>query len=273
MNFLALIIAVLLDRFSALGGRLRCEDIFQHWLAILEGLGVVGGFRPLLAVLGPLLALGLVLHLLSGLLFGLLWIAFASLLLLYSFGRSDLGELQERYRGQCRREDFEGAWLGVQAEFPALEEEVAADSGAAHALVQQTFLYESFQRWFGVLFYFLFLGPLGAIAYRLLQLLYAGERDAPVIHWLDWMPARALAATFVLTGNFSAGVEKLWEVLRKASLGAAQVLGSVANAAADNLEGEFSGQLASQQNEEQAALLRRSAVCWIAVLSLLVILA
>lgn len=273
MNFLALIIAVVLDRFSGLGGRLRCNEWFRHWQVILEGLGLGGWLYPVVSVLGPVVLAGLLLQAVSGALFGLAWIALASVIVLYSFGRGDLDELQAHYRSQSRREDFQGAWIGVQAGIPGFEIEGATDAEGAHAMVQRAFLYQSYQRWFGVLFYYLPLGPLGALAYRLVQLMYAGERNSPVLYWLDWLPARALAATFAITGNFSAGIDKLWELLRTPSVTAEALLHTVAGAAADRVDGDFSGQLAARQNETQSALLRRSAVCWIAVISLLVIVA
>ena len=63
---------------------------------------------PMLSVL-PVLLVHLALEALRPLLFGLVWIAAATLVLLYALGRGSLGAEAERYRSQCRRGDFQAA--------------------------------------------------------------------------------------------------------------------------------------------------------------------
>lgn len=72
---------------------------------------------------------------------------------------------------------------------------------------------EALVRLFGVVFWFVLLGPVGALLYRLTQLLAAREDgeedDFGLAVWqlqalLDWLPARLLAATGALIGNFDA---------------------------------------------------------------------
>ena len=149
-----------------------------------------------------------------------------------------------------------------------------------HRLVQHGFFYEGFQRWFAVLFYFVLLGPAGALAYRLLQLC---RRDFEVdlaqrcLHLADWIPVRLLAAAFSLTGDFVGSRDKLLEAMVDTSLGAPELLQVVGRAALD-LDAEQSpqevdfGALAAEENAEMAGLLFRSAACWVAVISLLVLL-
>lgn len=65
-------------------------------------------------------------------------------------------------------------------------------------------------RLFGVLFWFLLLGPFGAVAYALSHLLaerWRGEDDfhaavARVVPLLDWLPTRLLVLGFAVVGNF-----------------------------------------------------------------------
>ncbi|MFV8818228.1 regulatory signaling modulator protein AmpE [Haliea sp. E17] len=275
MTFLALILALVLDQLTTFGDRLRRDGWFAHWQSLLAGLGVSGNAALLLAVVIPVLAAGVALHLLAAVLFGLPWIAAAGLLLLYSFGRLPLSALQERYRGHCRRGDFQGAWLEAEAALPGLSIELEQDAQQVHIAIERAFLYESYQRWFAVLFYFLVFGPLGAFTYRLCQLLgEEGGGHGVLLHWLDWLPSRALAATFTLTGDFSASVDDAWAACRSAAMPASQVLWRVSSAALGNApaEADLSGQAAALQNEAQAALVRRAAVCWIAVIALLVII-
>jgi len=66
------------------------------------------------------------------------------------------------------------------------------------------------ERLFGVLFWFVLLGPFGAVAYALTRLLAAHWRDdgdfhgavAQIVPIMDWLPARLLALSFAIVGNF-----------------------------------------------------------------------
>jgi len=275
VSFLALIIAVLADAYLDLGAKVRRDGWYSNWAAVLEGLGLTGGAAIACAVLLPLVVVGLVLQILESLLFGLPWIAAAAVLLLYSFGRLDSDGLQEQYRAHLRRGDFQGAWLELQQALPELGEIAPElDEREVHQVVQRVLLYQAYQRWFPVLFYFLVFGPLGALGYRLCQFAVAGRQDALVITVLDWVPARLLAATFTLTGNFTASVDELWDALRAAGMPPAEVLWTVAEAAveAPSAGDDFSGVEAARENETQAALVRRAAVSWVVVVAVLVIL-
>ena len=123
------------------------------------------------------------------------------------------------------------------------------------------------------------LGPGGALAYRLLQLSCdetASAQRRRCLFLVDWVPARVLAASFALTGDFIGSRSALLSALQDASLEADELLSGVAIHA---LGGEPSPPdaddvlvaWATAQNRELGALLARSAVCWIAVLSLLVL--
>lgn len=64
---------------------------------------------------------------------------------------------------------------------------------------------------FAILFWYLVLGPIGVLAYRLISLsqgLKMIERQAlSVLNWFDWLPARMTALLFLLVGNFQAGYQ------------------------------------------------------------------
>lgn len=234
-----------------------------------------------LAVLLPVAAVQLLLNALQPVLFGLLWVALAAFLLLYSFGRRDFHELMERYRGQCRSADFEGAYLTTLAELGwATPDDNPGSPAEVHALVQRGFAYEGYQRWFAVLFYFVLLGPAGALAYRLLQLCHPHFEARRAERWLflvDWVPARLLAATFALAGDFVHSLNALLDALLDTSIETSQILYRVAMAALGRELSGFSGESelpaqSAAQNEALGSLLKRSAACWVVVLSLLVLL-
>src|SRR5690606_17345869 len=68
---------------------------------------------------------------------------------------------------------------------------------------------------FGVFFWFLLLGPAGAVMYRLSEYLARawnepehmrneafGQFAALAFHWIDWVPVRLTAIAFAVVGNF-----------------------------------------------------------------------
>lgn len=86
------------------------------------------------------------------------------------------------------------------------------------ALLRQTLeetLRQSMIRLFGVLFWFLVLGPAGAVLYLLTRLARDRWHGEPafarfsgrVAGWLDWLPARIVAFSFAIVGNFQDALE------------------------------------------------------------------
>lgn len=282
MTFLAIIIAVVLLQAWGSAERAHHDGWFEHWRDRVGSWGVGAGLSLVLAVLLPAAVVQLVLNAVEPVLFGLLWLLLAVGLLLYSFGRGDFRASMGGYRGHAFSGDFEAAYLSACEQFgwdPARE---APDSAQqAHAMIQRALVYEEFQRWFAVLFYFALLGPAGALVYRLSQLDLGYPADGSNRRWLlllDWLPARLLAATFALTGDFIGSRERLLAALGDPAARARDVLYSVGLSALGPEQPAPSGgdaafgPEAAAQNREFEALLARSAVCWIVVLSLLVLL-
>lgn len=281
MSFLAVIIALLLVQAWGSGNRVQQDSWFLGWQERVAAMGVLPQVRLALVVLLPAAAAQLVLNALQPLLFGLLWIALAVFLLLYAFGRRDFHELMERYQGQCRSADFEGAYLTTLSELGwAGSDDNPGSAAEVHTLVQRGFVYEGYQRWFAVLFYFVLLGPVGALAYRLLQLCrqdFTPGLTERCLFLVDWVPARLLAAAFALAGDFVSSCNKLLDALPDTSVETSQMLYDVSLAALGTGPGsavddaEF-GTWAAAQNKELGSLMQRSAACWIVVISLLVLL-
>lgn len=280
MSFLALLAALVLSRsWTDYGRALHRDQWYESWQGQMRSLGLSPALRLLPEVLLPALAVQLALELLQPLLFGLAWIAAATAVLLYSLGRGDLGAQSERYRSQCRRGDFEGALLYAQENLGLADaaSDEARSEEEVHRRVQGACVYQAHQRWFAVFFYFLLLGPAGALAYRMLQLSAGNSPTAgAALFYVDWVPGRLAAAAFVITGNFVESADELYEGFRHPQQSTPELLYSVAMAATgqdrEPLPRDNFGDFAARQNEAFLALIRRSAVCWVVVISVLVLL-
>lgn len=282
MNFLALMITLLLRQFRGVSDWVQRDDWFRRWQTRVTTwqLGSVGHLA--MVVLPPLVVAQLLLNAVQTRSGGtVLWIVLAVISLLYALGRGDFQQRMARYRSQCRAADFEGAYLdtlsapGVTGAFdkPQAPEEV-------HTFVQRGMFYEGYQRWFPALFYFVLLGPLGALAYRLLQLCrdnVAAELAGLCIVLADWVPSRLLAVTFSVVGDFVGSRNTLFNSLGNLAAAPDQLLYEVGTAALDTsrsgatTEQAFSA-YAARQNADSGKLLARSAICWVAVVALVVLL-
>ena len=277
MTFLAMIIALVLQQAWGGSNPVHTDDWYRSWYSEVRRWGVPPAIKLTLAVLAPALLAYVILDALEPVLFGLLWIGAAVWLLVYALGRGDFREQMDNYRRQCLGGNFEGAFLAAGAQMGhAAEGEDPASEEEVHCMAQRALLYEGFQRWFAVLFWFVVLGPAGALAYRLLQLCHdelEPELAARCLFYVDWMPARLLAATFVVTGDFVGSRDEFLGALQSASRDTGELLYRVGSAALSALPGkeENFGGWAAAQNLAFTGLLKRSAGAWLVVISLWVV--
>ena len=156
---------------------------------------------------------------------------------------------------------------------------VAAD-GEAELLqrVQDYELWQAYQGFFAVIFWYALLGPLPALAYRLLALAAehsaqpaVAERAAQLRHALDWLPVRVLAASFALVGNFAAVSRAVLHDLLAWDVAAAQLVASAGRAAGELPEPQ-AGEAGVDSLDELWQLLIRAAVLWYAAFAVWILL-
>lgn len=176
---------------------------WNEWLAQHRSRGP--GWAFALVLLPPLVLVALLQGWLGLVLYGLPGFVFALVVLLYSWGPGDLDV------------DVEAA---IDAEDPVAREAalarlgVVAPAGVSEPAVLVDAVFQgALRRWFGVLFWFLVLGPVGALAYRLLVVSAEGpgraylegrEHDAAagVMRVADWPVAQLMTLGLALVGNF-----------------------------------------------------------------------
>lgn len=172
-------------------------------------------------VLPPMVVVGWVLWGLSLVLHGWLVLPFSLLIMVYCLGR-------ENTRGQLHH--FREAWLrgDEEAAYLAAEHDLGVGGSSESELffnVQRHLLWCRYQGFFAVIFWFVLLGPVIPLGYRLLDLaenaadsVLVRERAHLFRHALDWVPVRILAMSFTLIGNMDALSKSLrhhfwhWEI-------------------------------------------------------------
>jgi adenosylcobinamide-phosphate synthase len=221
MSLFSLIAALLLEHLRPLGGGNPVSLAFTRYANYLErhfnaGQNVHGAVAWLLAVLLPVLVVGGIyggLYYLNPL---LAWV-FGAVVLYPLLSLKQLGGQAERIVAALRTAD-----LGEARRLLSLWHGRPADElGAAEIArvgIEQTLIC-AHKNLFGVMVWFVVLGPAGAVLYRLSQLLsqkWGGldQRDfgefgtfsERVFDLMDWVPLRLSAISFAVVGDFEDAV-------------------------------------------------------------------
>ncbi len=228
MNLIALGLGLLLERFLTHLFHLREPrwlDAYFDW-----GFGRLGEKRGLpcllvaaLIVLVPVLPVAAVAIAFQDVLLGVPYLAFAVLILLFSLGPRDLSaEVDDYVVAVTREDDQQAARLAkelIEADPPA------AGRRRARAVEEAIFV-QACNRIFGVILWFMILGPTGAWLFRVTDLMRrraifqagreasAGDEAPPPylgtvqrLHGaIAWLPSRVLALGYALAGSFEGAV-------------------------------------------------------------------
>ncbi|WP_435034763.1 regulatory signaling modulator protein AmpE [Pseudomonas neuropathica] len=239
MSFLVLLLALWIEKFSALRHRVQRDGGWIRELNKLETSQRLAS-QPWLVltilVLFPVALLALLLLVLEPVAYGLLALPVHLLVVIYSLGRGDLLGGLGPFRDAWRREDLQAA-----AHVAKRDLDICADSGEQLLeRVQGHLLWQAYQSFFAVIFWYFVLGPVAALAYRLLALAQEHgqnpalvERAAQLRHAFDWLPVRLLAASLALVGNFVAVSRVMLHELLNWNISAAQLINRVGLAAGE----------------------------------------
>ncbi len=217
MTLIAILTALGLGHFAPGLGELRRTDWVGRWTAAVarQGHRIPGfdGAAGVVAVLlPPLLAAALLQSLLAGLYSGLVVFVFSVLVLVWAWGPRDLDEDVEAYLAARETDDTAAQRRAAQRIVPG---ELPADSESEAETVVAWIYLGALERWFGVVFWVLVLGPLGAALYRLAQVIARDAVQSEVgdsfvaaarrlRRLLDWPVSLLMATGLAIVGHFDA---------------------------------------------------------------------
>lgn len=211
MIFLSLIVALALVQWWGSGAPVQRDGWFYAWIERLQrvdALGKVPGGYSLAAVLGPCLILALLIWGVQAWLSSM-WVFFIAVpVLLYSFGRGDFSESVKAYLVAAKRGDSVAASQlldEMRGDSLRTPEPDAEDWQELNEQALGVISYRGFERMFVVLFWFVVLGPVGALLYRLSMLYRERSPDRFIergVWLLEWPVVRLMGLTWALAGNF-----------------------------------------------------------------------
>jgi AmpE protein len=310
MKFLVVLICLLINHYWREQRNISAEawfPAFQSWLGarLKQVPAVAVRFElvfPAALLLLPLLLLVLVLWVSAGLMLGFVTLALHILVLLIAFDRLNIIHLSGQYLSQWRAGDYEGAWRLLEEQAPDRFAGSFVEYSGLHKKFFEVVVASYFERLFAVIFWYLLLGPIGVLLYAAARLIARNEsenestwQDALIprlVFILEWLPARALALTFSLAGDFVAAFHRLRENFLSQAPAQELVKACAIDASESSLlrtsvkyeelapTATFAGgmespgsypQGAARQIDELLSLMFRSQVIWLTVLALLTV--
>lgn len=207
-----------LDRLIDSGFR-YCKR-FAHWPAMIP----VSLLAILLVIPVLLVRFGL-----GDMWFGFPYLVLAIVVLFFSLGPKDIGEDVTEYCQAIETSDDERVGETARA---LVEKDVPEDPEERIKLVEEAVCVQANNRLFAVVFWFVLLGPVGAWAYRVTDLIRRravfnamradGPEDDPIVtaaeilHGLvAWIPARLTALGYAMAGSFD-GAISAWRIAHSA---------------------------------------------------------
>ncbi|PNA00446.1 MULTISPECIES: regulatory signaling modulator protein AmpE [unclassified Pseudomonas] len=275
MSFLVLVLALWVEKFSALRQRLQRDSFYLGELVRLERSGKVHPWWTLsILILAPVALLVLLLHVLEPVAYGLLALPVHLLVLIYSLGRGDVKAALGPFRDAWRRGDEQAALHVAERDLGL----AADDAQSLIKRVQGHLLWQAYQSFFAVIFWFFLLGPAAALAYRLLALTMDNSRQpalqslaGQLRHAMDWLPVRVMTVSFALVGNFVAVTRVMLHELLDWHVSAGHLVAKVGRVA-DDIPEEEDRQRGLERLDSLWELLLRCAVLWYACFALWTVL-
>ena len=279
MALIAILLSILIERFLGSLEEMRRFDWFDALLAWVRGFSWSDGAVGAAAAVGvPALAV-----MLAAPLFHAPWwpppFLFALLVLIFCLRPPDLGAQGEAF--PCAARPRRARPARVHARDLLGDAEVTNSRQLTRAMMEAV-LVDANERFLGIFFWFVVLGPAGALLYRLSSQLSGGlDGDSDFVaaarrlhYLLAWLPARLTALCYALSGNFVEAMHHWrlhvseWQeegrtILVASGFGALRFL--------PEPEEETEVDLAEENSyvHEAVALVRRAVIVGLAVLALL----
>ncbi len=275
MTFIIILVSLVIERFFH-WSHLRNWQWFsryQQWLS--THVGKWPSYLALAVCILPLLiVVGAVNGLLDGWLYGVLKLIFGIIILMYCLGPNNLWVQVYNCINALNKEDSKAAIEQVKTAFGISQPD---SPQAFHQAFVSAIFVAANQRVFAILFWFVVLGPAGAVLYRSIALCTMPSSiglmnvAAQVQRVLDWLPARLFTLIFALGGHFTK-VFKMWKDSIRSGLSLNDKL--LADCGIAALDISTDGRLPEDGSAEKEtlALLDRAFVIALVILAMFVLL-
>lgn len=218
MALICILIGIIFERVSDILENLRNFDWFDNYsrwlLKTLPGLSSQH-LSSILILLLPVMSVVFLLQVWSdGRLFGFIDLLFGMIIFAFCLGPKDLNRQINRYLEARENGNEEAAHSEAAA---IMQTDPPTDPDQQVVEVMRSILHESNDRFFAVIFWFVLLGPFGAILFRLTSHTMRSSANATLANAarqfhaiLSWAPAHMVAMGYALTGNYEGAKQEFY---------------------------------------------------------------
>ncbi|OZG72500.1 regulatory signaling modulator protein AmpE [Hahella sp. CCB-MM4] len=286
MKFLVLLLTFVLQRKLNLTLSRQHDQWARQFLEFFEAKFPVirhnATLYVVIAILLPAVVLTLVLTLVDDVLFGVATLFVHIVMLFLCLGCGYLKQAVELYRTQWEAEHYQSAFRTLESADIFIKDADKLTPAEVHYQATSQYMYMTFQRYFMVIFWYMVAGPVGALVARLAHVAgcesttYVPRQVGIVYKVLEWLPARLLALSFALVGNFGETIKSSLNYMIDPAVGALKVLQQAAAGAIESMPavpaaGEANALRDSRQLVALRDLLNRSVMVWFSVIAILTI--
>lgn len=250
-------------------------DRYSRWiLKVLPGLTKQQKSSIVILLLPIIFITGLLQGWLDDKLLGFTELVFGLVIFAFSLGPKDLNRQVDRYL--AARES--GDQASAQSEASDILQQKAADDADQQTLeVTRAILHESNDRFFAVIFWFVVLGPMGALLYRLSSYSMRNSSSATLAMAarqlqaiLAWAPAHLVAMGYALTGNYEAAKQEFNSKCKQEDLYECNYLTLIT--AGQGALKDFAPDDETASIRSARALVLRTLVVWLAIIAVLTLM-
>lgn len=279
MSFLVLLILIAVEKLSNGRHRIQKDSFWLHQLRNAEH-NIQQADNSSTAIFKltflPVIIAGIIYFFLHGIFHGIFLFFIDLAIMLYALGRGDLLQRFGSFRDAWRRGDTEGLKIAATRDLDLSETAIEnPDLLLEHA--QNKLLWQSYEGFFAVIFWYMLLGPLIPLFYRLIAMVEElttnatlQQKATTIRYYLDWLPSRILIYSFCLVGHFTSCFEVLVKELFNKKQSAREIINK-AGVAAIQSHNLFTDEKQTSSLDTLWSLLIRSAVLWYVIYALLVI--
>ncbi|HIG42816.1 MAG: regulatory signaling modulator protein AmpE [bacterium] len=265
-------------------------DRYQTWFI---GRNIATTFRFLLCVGTPCIVVFWLALEIQHWALGLFWLLLSLAVVIYSIELHDTSSVFDNQISWLQSMGGEHAIADavVSADYDDMPVETDSENMLANVVQRHedfvvTTIYDMFQSIIPVLFWFLLIGPAGALLYAMsTKYLDCLDLDDPevdlveqVVYWMEWLPMRISGLLLAFLGHFGRGFEYWLEIVLDTRTSNAEHLAALANIAIDESDTATSDDIegfvksAEHNLNELQALMERTLYGWVGLAALATII-
>jgi membrane protein required for beta-lactamase induction len=277
MKLIVILLCLWLDHYMHVGAKGRQQSFFNAYESFMKK--TLGSFKvwdgpmSMLVIALPIVLLVGILQLIGMFRSDMVELLLGVAVLLFCLGASPL-----QYKIESYLNPKEGKSAEDEAELKAYLKDAAISSTSGfHRTVTHLMFWQAHERTFAIVFWFLILGPIGAVIYRLIswfqdnalhgEALYDNQAEDLVLthKYAAWIPARLVALSYSLVGNFMGSFDTWLKMAANPKV--SQEIVVACGDASLGISATPANASSKAENESALKLVQRALLVWVLIIA------